>query len=130
MRLELVTLVVRDYEEALAYYTGVLGFVLVEDTRLTETKRWLVVRPPGSEIGLLLARADTAQQQARVGDQTGGRVAFFLYTDDLATDHARLRAAGVHFRGEPRVEPYGTVVVFEDCYGNAWDLIETRSRAR
>jgi catechol 2,3-dioxygenase-like lactoylglutathione lyase family enzyme len=108
MRLELVTLVVRDYDEALAYYTGVLGFVLVEDTRLTETKRWIVVRPPGSSIGLLLAQADSAQERARIGDQTGGRVAFFLYTDDLAADHERLRGGGVHFRGEPRVEPYGT----------------------
>ena len=129
MRLELVTLVVRDYEEALAYYTGVLRFVLVEDTRLTDTKRWIVVRPPGSAVGLLLARASTAQQGHRVGDQTGGRVAFFLYTDDLAADYARLRVGGVHFRGGPRVEPYGTVVVFEDCYGNAWDLIEPRSPA-
>jgi catechol 2,3-dioxygenase-like lactoylglutathione lyase family enzyme len=124
VELGLVTVVVSDYDEALAYYSGVLGFEVVEDTRLTNAKRWVVVRPTGSTIGLLLARADSEQQRTRIGNQTGGRVAFFLYTADLQAEYERLRKAGVHFRAEPRVEPYGSVVVFEDCYGNAWDLIE------
>lgn len=101
------------------------GFELLEDTRLDEQKRWVVVSPPGArETALLLARAATAEQAARVGDQTGGRVGWFLHTDDFDRDHARMRAAGVHFEEPPRREPYGTVAVFRDLYGNRWDLIQ------
>jgi catechol 2,3-dioxygenase-like lactoylglutathione lyase family enzyme len=120
-----VALVVRDYEEALAYYVGKLGFELVEDRDVPEQgKRWVVVRPPGSACALLLARASNEHQQGRVGDQTGGRVFLFLHTDDFARDHARYSAAGVEFVRGPNVEPYGTVAVFRDLYGNLWDLIE------
>ena len=123
--LALSTLVVRDYDEAIAFYTGALGFELREDTPLGAGKRWVVVAPAGSTGGgILLAEAADTQQRARVGDQTGGRVAFFLHTDDFARDHERMTAAGVHFVGAPRHESYGTVAVFEDLYGNRWDLIE------
>ncbi len=127
-RLAAVALVVRDYDEALAYYCGVLGFDLVEDTPLGNGKRWVLVAPSkqvGS--GLLLAQASGTDQQARVGDQTGGRVFLFLHTDDFAADHARYLDAGVRFIEEPRQEPYGTVAVFEDLYGNRWDLVESAS---
>lgn len=121
----LVTVVVRDQDEAIRFYTESLGFVLREDTPLGDGKRWVVVAPPGSSgTGLLLADAAGDAQADRVGDQTGGRVAFFLHTDDFDRDHARMRAAGVTFLEEPRYEPYGTVAVFEDVYGNRWDLIE------
>ncbi|CAM3020633.1 hypothetical protein HMPREF1486_01718 [Streptomyces sp. HPH0547] len=123
-RLDLVTLVVPDYDEALAFYVGVLGFVTCEDAPLGDGKRWVVVEPPDGGCGLLLARAANAAQRARVGDQTGGRVGFFLRTRDFAPEHARLTAAGVHFEEEPREEPYGTVAVFADPFGNRWDLIE------
>jgi catechol 2,3-dioxygenase-like lactoylglutathione lyase family enzyme len=126
-RLGLVTLVVRDYDEALRYYVGALGFELLEDSPLAGEKRWVVVAPAGAHgTALLLARAATGAQSARVGDQTGGRVAFFLDSDDFAADHRRMRAAGVCFVEPPREEPYGTVAVFEDLYGNRWDLIERR----
>lgn len=125
--LGLVTLVVRDYDEAIDFYVRALGFELREDTPLGEGKRWVVVVPPGArETGLLLARADGPAQEARVGDQTGGRVALFLNTDDFARDHARMLANGVVFDEEPRQEPYGTVAVFRDLHGNAWDLIQPR----
>ncbi|MEU1372964.1 VOC family protein [Streptomyces triculaminicus] len=125
--LALVTLVVRDYDEAIAFYVDAVGFELREDTLLGDGKRWVVIAPPGSrESGMLLARAADAAQEARVGDQTGGRVGFFLYTDDFARDHARMRTAGVHFIEQPRHEPYGTVAVFQDLYGNRWDLLEPR----
>jgi catechol 2,3-dioxygenase-like lactoylglutathione lyase family enzyme len=125
----LVSLVVRDYDEALAFYVGTLGFELVEDTPVPEQgKRWVVVAPPGArECRLLLARASTAAQSARIGDQTGGRVFLFLHTDDFARDHAAYRARGVVFVRGPRDEPHGTVAVFRDPYGNLWDLIEPRS---
>ncbi|GII58440.1 hypothetical protein Pth03_68290 [Planotetraspora thailandica] len=123
--MSLVALVVRDYDEAIAFYVGVLGFELVEDTRLDDVKRWVTVRPAGAtETALLLARASTPEQEARIGDQTGGRVGFFLHTDDFARDHARLMAAGVVFEEQPRNESYGTVVVFRDLYGNRWDLLQ------
>lgn len=123
--LALTALLVRDYDEALAFYTGKAGFEPVEDTPLGDGKRWVVVRPRGArESGLLLAVADGPEQEARVGDQTGGRVGFFLVTDDFAAEHARMTAAGVEFDEAPRHEPYGTVAVFRDLYGNRWDLIE------
>ncbi|MER5862394.1 VOC family protein [Kitasatospora sp. NPDC002040] len=123
--LGLVALVVRDYDEAIAYYTTVLGFDLVEDTDRGGGKRWVVVAPPGSrETALLLARADGAGQEAVVGGQTGGRVGWFLYTDDFDRDHARFSAAGVTFEEPPRREPYATVAVFRDLYGNRWDLLQ------
>lgn len=114
-----------DYDEAISYYCGVLGFELVQDTPLGDEKRWVIVRP-GDPAGsaLLLARAASEQQSAHIGDQTGGRVFLFLETDDFAADHARYIAAGVRFVEPPRTEPYGTVAVFEDAFGNRWDLIE------
>jgi catechol 2,3-dioxygenase-like lactoylglutathione lyase family enzyme len=124
--LRLVTLVVADYDEALAFYVDRLGFELAEDTPLGDGKRWVVVRPRGGETALLLARAADQTQRAAVGNQTGGRVAFFLDTDDFAADHARLLAAGARFAEEPRDEPYGIVAVFEDLYGNRWDLVQPR----
>jgi catechol 2,3-dioxygenase-like lactoylglutathione lyase family enzyme len=121
----LVTLVVDDYDRALDFYCGIMGFDLVSDTLLEATKRWVVVRPPGKEgAALLLARADGDAETAAIGNQTAGRVSFFLKTDDFAGDHARLSAKGVRFIEEPRHEAYGTVAVFEDCYGNLWDLIQ------
>ncbi|CAL9653311.1 VOC family protein [Streptomyces sp. enrichment culture] len=125
-RVALVTLVVHDYDEAIRFYTEALGFRLVEDTPRPDGSRWVVVEPGGEEpgTGLLLARAKDAGQRARVGDQTGGRVGFFLHTDDFARDHSRMAAAGVIFLEEPRHEPYGTVAVFQDLYGNRWDLLQ------
>jgi ADP-ribose pyrophosphatase YjhB (NUDIX family)/catechol 2,3-dioxygenase-like lactoylglutathione lyase family enzyme len=125
-RLGLVSLVVRDHDEALAFYVGTLGFTLVEDTFIAQqNKRWVVVAPPGpGSCRVLLARAADDDQRARVGNQTGGRVALFLYTDDFARDHAAYRAKGVEFVREPRREPYGTVAVFRDLYGNLWDLLQ------
>ena len=123
-RLGAVSLLVRDYDAAIAFYVGKLGFDLSEDTDMGGGKRWVRVTPKGGQTSLLLARATTPEQVARVGDQAGGRVWLFLETDDLIRDHAAWSAAGVHFREAPRHEPYGRVVVFEDLYGNAWDLIE------
>ncbi|MFF4759321.1 VOC family protein [Streptomyces sp. NPDC001292] len=129
-RIALITLVVDDYDEAIRFYTGALGFRLAEDASRPDGSRWVVVEPGGGAgTALLLARARTAPQRARVGDQTGGRVGFFLHTDDFARDHARMRAAGVTFLEEPRREPYGTVAVFEDLYGNRWDLLQPASDA-
>ncbi|MFF4245811.1 VOC family protein [Streptomyces sp. NPDC001822] len=121
----LVTLVVRDYDEALSFYTGALGFELVEDTDRGGGTRWVVVRPRGTTgTGLLLAKAGDDAQLAAVGAQTGGRVGFFLHTEDFAGDHSRMLAAGVRFLEEPRHETYGSVAVFEDLYGNRWDLLQ------
>jgi catechol 2,3-dioxygenase-like lactoylglutathione lyase family enzyme len=123
--LGLVSVLVRDYDEAIDFYTNVLGFRLIEDTVLSENKRWVVVAPPGGrETGVLLARASTPAQAERIGDQTAGRVFLFLFTDDLPRDYQSLRAAGVRFTEQPRQESYGDVVVFEDLYGNRWDLIQ------
>ena len=122
--LSLTTLLVRDYDEAIGFYVGTLGFELREDTPLTADKRWVVVAPPGSASGLLLARAANDRQRAAIGDQSGGRVFLFLATDDLARDHAAYSARGVRFLEQPRIEPYGSVAVFEDLYGNRWDLIQ------
>ena len=128
MRLARVALLVRDYDEAIAWFTQKLGFELVEDTRLSDTKRWVRVAPRGvAERGgaeFLLARADGPEQEAMIGAQGGGRVWLFLETDDFARDHAAMLAAGVRFLEPPRREAYGTVAVFEDLHGNRWDLIE------
>lgn len=120
-----LALLVRDYDEAIRFYTQVLGFDLLEDTDLDGGKRWVRVAPPGGGgTALLLARAATPEQTARIGDQTGGRVFLFLNTDDFGRDYERYRANGVRFLEEPRRELYGTVAVFVDLYGNRWDLLE------
>jgi catechol 2,3-dioxygenase-like lactoylglutathione lyase family enzyme len=125
-----VTLLVRDYDEAISFFVGTLGFELMEDTSLDGGKRWVVVRPAGDRgAGLLLARAAGAEQTAQVGRQAGGRVAFFLHTDDFRRDHDAFRARGVRFEGEPRDEAYGTVAVFADLYGNRWDLLQLNDGA-
>ena len=137
MDIALTTLVVDDYDEAIAFFVDALGFDLAQDEPSVaddeSPKRWVVVRPPAAEgsggavsgggAGLLLAQASTDAQRARVGDQTGGRVGFFLHVDDFAAQYARMQAAGVEFLEEPRHEPYGTVVVFRDVAGNTWDLL-------
>ena len=121
-----VALVVRDYDEAIDFYCHKLRFTLVEDTYQPEQdKRWVVVSPPGSNgTSLLLARASTSEQEAFIGHQTGGRVFLFLGTDDFWHDYAEMRVAGIRFVREPKNAAYGTVAVFEDLYGNLWDLIE------
>jgi catechol 2,3-dioxygenase-like lactoylglutathione lyase family enzyme len=124
--LSLTAVLVRDYDEAIGFYVGKLGFTLTADTDQGGGKRWVVVTPSGGGAGLLLAKGVTPEQTALVGDQGGGRVMLFLQTDDFAGDHARMEAAGVRFREAPRHEPYGTVAVFEDLYGNSWDLIEPK----
>ena len=127
-----VALVVRDYDEAIAWFTGKLGFTLVADEYQPEQdKRWVLVAPPGAREGatsILLARASSPEQDRFIGDQAGGRVFLFLQTDDFQRDHAAFSANGVRFVREPRQEPYGTVAVFEDLYGNLWDLVEFAQR--
>ena len=124
-RLVMTTLVVHDYDEAIAFFTQVMRFRLVEDSVLSPSKRWVVVTPGDGSAALLLARAASPGQAAAIGSQTGGRVAFFLHTDDLDGDIAHLRAHGVRFAEDaPREEAYGRVIVFHDLYGNKWDLIE------
>ena len=127
--LALVSLVVRDYDEALAFFVGTLGFSLVEDSAIPEqAKRWVVVTPPGSGgAQLLLARAATDEQRSRIGSQTGGRVFLFLHTDDFWRDYNLYRSRGVTFVREPKTEPHGTVAVFKDLYGNLWDLVQPSS---
>ena len=127
MKLTLTALLVADYDEAIAFYVGKLGFTLTADTDQGGGKRWVVVTPPAGGSGLLLAKASGADQAARIGDQTGARVFLFLETDDFAGDHARMLAAGVRFLEAPRHEPYGVVAVFEDLYGNRFDLIEPKA---
>jgi catechol 2,3-dioxygenase-like lactoylglutathione lyase family enzyme len=124
MKLAHVTFLVRGYDEAIAWFTQALGFELVENADLGHGKRWVVVAAPGGGSRLLLAQADGAAQAAQVGRAAGGRVAYFLQTDDFARDHAAMLAHGVRFRETPRHEAYGTVAVFEDLYGNGWDLIQ------
>lgn len=130
-----VTLLVPTYDEGIAFYVDKLGFDLVQDTKLSETKRWVQVAPPPAsalagqqaapqKTALLLAKADSPDQIAAIGNQTGGRVGFFLQTDNFARDHAAMQAAGVVFQEDPRHEPYGTVAVFADPWGNRWDLIQ------
>jgi catechol 2,3-dioxygenase-like lactoylglutathione lyase family enzyme len=123
MRLSLVTLVVPDYDAAIAFYCGALGFALIEDTTLSPTKRWVRVSGMGG-AEFLLAKAEGDAQEAAIGNQTGGRVSFFITSDDFAADHARLLAAGVRFLEEPRHETYGSVAVFTDPFGNRFDLIQ------
>lgn len=122
-----VSLLVPEYDAGIAFYVDQLGFDLLEDTQLSETKRWVRVAPKGAETALLLAQADGTEQKAAIGNQTGGRVGFFLHTDDFERDHAAMTAKGVTFREAPRYEPYGTVAVFEDPFGNLWDLIEPKA---
>jgi len=122
-----IALVVRDYDEAIAFYTQKLNFELIEDTVLSETKRWVVVAPPGSDgCALLLAQAANEVQVQSIGNQSGGRVFLFLYTDDFWRDYTQMKERGIEFVREPAEEDYGTVVVFKDLYGNLWDLIEPR----
>lgn len=127
--LALLSLLVRDYDEALAFYVGKMGFSLVEDSELGGGKRWVVVAPGAAGTRFLLAKASDGQQAALVGGQGGGRVWLFLHTDAFEADHARLSAAGVKFLEAPRHEAYGSVAVFEDLYGNRWDLLQPKTKA-
>lgn len=130
-RIAHIALVVADYDEAIRFYTEKLNFVLIEDTVLSETKRWVLVAPPGtSECCLLLAKAVDDQQESRVGNQTGGRVFLFLFTDDFWRDYQRMLADGIYFVRPPSEEAYGTVAVFQDLYGNLWDLLQPNSNNR
>ena len=123
-----VTIVVPDYDEGIAFFVGCLGFVLLEDYwQNNHTKRWVRVAPPGAATAILLAKADGPAQEAAIGNQTGGRVGFFLHTDDFARDYQAMKAKGVTFKEAPRHEAYGSVVVFQDPWGNLWDLIEPKS---
>ena len=128
MHIGYVAVVVKDYDEAIAYYTQMLGFDLIEDTPL-EGKRWVLVAPRNSSgTCLLLAKAVTAEQQSRIGNQTGGRVFLFLHTDDFWRDYQEMQHRGVVFVREPKEEEYGTVAVFQDLYGNKWDLLQLKNR--
>lgn len=130
-RLGYIALVVRDYDEAITFYTQSLGFQLIEDTDLGGGKRWVRVRPPGSPgTDLLLAKAINPEQASRIGNQTGGRVFLFLHTDDFWRDYHAMTARGVKFHEAPREEVYGTVAVFEDLYGNKWDLLQLKAESR
>jgi catechol 2,3-dioxygenase-like lactoylglutathione lyase family enzyme len=124
-KIALLTLVVKDYDEAISFYTEKLDFILREDTDLGGGKRWVLVAPPGSEeCSILLSKADSEEQDSYVGNQTGGRVFLFLYTDDFWRDYKKMLQNGVEFEREPIEEAYGTVAVFKDLYGNLWDLLE------
>jgi catechol 2,3-dioxygenase-like lactoylglutathione lyase family enzyme len=133
MTIELVTFVVRDYDEAIDFFVRLLGFHLVEDSPSVaesgRAKRWVVVRPPSGDTGLLLAEADGEEQRRALGNQTGGRVAFFLRVDDFSASYERMRGGGVEFLTEPRDEPYGSVAIFRDISGNRWDLLGPRPAA-
>jgi len=134
-KLGYVALLVRDYAEALTFFTQSLGFIVIEDTvakdRLGNDKRWVLVSPPGSRgTSLLLARASTPEEASRIGNQTGGRVFLFLHTDDFSRDYQEMLARGVKFVKAPREAAYGTVAVFEDLYGNKWDLLELKDRPK
>jgi catechol 2,3-dioxygenase-like lactoylglutathione lyase family enzyme len=126
MRIATVALVVRDYDEAIGFYVEKLGFELIADTALGGGKRWVLVAPAGGNARLLLAQAGDEEEASRIGNQTGGRVGFFLESEDFAADFARFTANGVKFLEAPRHEPYGSVAVFEDLYGNKWDLIQPK----
>ena len=122
-------LVVKDYDEAIDFYTKKLNFELIEDTKQSEEKRWVLVKPKGaSETAILLAKAANEEQESRVGNQTGGRVFMFLYTDDFWRDYNLMQEKGIKFIREPKEEVYGTVAVFEDLYGNLWDLLEPKNK--
>ena len=125
-QLAYIALVVADYDEAIAFYTQKLQFTLEEDTQLSDTKRWVLIAPKGSQNGcnILLAKAVGEEQVSRIGNQTGGRVFLFLYTDDFWRDYNQMKADGIAFVRQPSKEAYGTVAVFEDLYGNLWDLIQ------
>ena len=127
-QLGMITVVVDNYDTAIDYYTTALGFTLVEDTKMSETKRWVVVAPDANQgAALLLAQAASPEQNAAIGNQSGGRVMFFLYTDDFDRDYARMSKHNVAFTEAPRLEDFGKVVVFTDKYGNKWDFIERKS---
>jgi len=126
MRIATVALVVKNYDEAIGFYCDRLGFELIVDTLLAPGKRWVLVAPAGGGVRLLLAEAGDAEETSRIGNQTGGRVGFFLETEDFAADFARFTQNGVKFLEAPRHEPYGSVAVFEDLYGNKWDLIQPK----
>jgi catechol 2,3-dioxygenase-like lactoylglutathione lyase family enzyme len=127
VHIDLVTVIVEDYDGAIEFFVGKLGFELIEDSPALTTegrpKRWVVVRPPGAQTGVLLARADGERQRDRIGEQVAGRVGFFLYADDFQATFQRMTAAGVEFTSAPRNEPYGQVCVFVDVAGNRWDLL-------
>ena len=125
-----ITYLVRDYDEAITFFTEKLNFTLLEDTLLSDKKRWVLVAPQGENgSALLLAKADSPEQSQHIGNQTGGRVAFFLHTDDFQRDHQYMLSKGVQFAEAPRHEPYGIVAVFVDLYGNKWDLLELKTRS-
>ena len=125
-----VTLVVRNYDEAVAFFTNALGFTVIEDIVLGEGKRWILVGPPNSRgTSLLLAQASTQEEISRIGNQTGGRVFLFLHTDNFWRDYLEMKARDVKFNEKPREEAYGTVAVFEDLYGNKWDLLELKDKS-
>ncbi len=122
-----IALLVNDYDEAIRFYTKKLNFIVKEDTVLSETKRWVIISPPGSDgCSLLLAKASTEEQKSRIGNQTGGRVFLFMYTDDVKRDYKNMKEQGISFAREPVAEVWGTVAVFKDLYGNLWDLIEPK----
>jgi len=128
-RIAHIALVVKDYDEAIHFYTNKLDFILLEDTKIDETKRWVIIAPKGAqESCLLLAKAANEKQMASIGNQTGGRVGFFLFTDDFNRDYNKLRNRGVTFVRPPKKEPYGIVAVFQDLYGNLWDLLEPNEK--
>jgi len=127
-RLALITLVVNNYDEAIKFYTEKLDFIIIEDTTLSETKRWVRIAPKASaDVCLLLAEVTNAEQMSRVGNQTGGRVFLFLYTDDFWRDYKNMQQKGISFVREPVEETWGTVAVFEDLYGNLWDFIQPKN---
>ena len=123
-----IALIVDDYDKAIQFYTQKMNFILLEDTRLSEEKRWVVVSPRGSACSLLLAKASTEEQKSRIGNQTGGRVFLFLYTDNLKRDYENLKINDIEIVREPAKEVWGTVIVFKDLYGNLWDLIEPSTK--
>ena len=125
-RVAYVTVLVKDYDKAIAFYTNKLGFILIEDTIIPEEKRWVLVSPNKNSTSLLLAKAKNNQQEAQIGNQTGGRVFLFLHTDNFQDDYKKLKDKGINFLEQPRSETYGTVVVFEDLYKNKWDLLELK----
>ena len=124
------TFLVADYDEAIVFFTQLLGFELVEDIQMDEGKRWVIVSPEGGQASLLLAKAESTEQVQQIGNQAAGRVLFFLFTDDFHRDYQRMTALGIKFKEAPRNEAYGIVAVFEDLYGNLWDLLEPSDQGR